>query len=644
MANEFGQIESKIVMPESYDPISGALSGSLSYRVANRDHDAKLVQEDTYVQLDAATLSPVTTEYTYNGPYLSRVTFEDETYMEFLNHNDVGQPRTVKDQLSRTTQLSYDQYNEGPNVLERRIVMEDDGEDLVTGYTYTNGNLGVPAGLLETHTDPLERITTYEYYDSADVPSVDPKIYGQLKRITYHDSTFESFAYAISASGMEVEHTDELGRKRTEYYDSLNRLVKVEEPDPDGQLPFVMPTTHYRYDTAGNLREVIDAEMNSTTFEYDARNRLIKLTRQAGDPAPSTEYRYDGAGNLIAEIDPLGRMSVWQYDAADRMIAEIGPDVDEIITATWQNPVNRYDVNADGAVDTLDQESFALAGLSGALTPLALDELPLVSGEAGILFYVDVDGDNDVDQFDEDAVAAYLANPANPSLDPDGPNYGDPLGRPITRYGYDPAGNVRFMIDAKGEETAYEYDVRSLRTKVLAPAVPDPAQSGTLIRPTTVFAFDDARQLEDVIDALGRTTSYVFDNASRLVAVSGPDPDGSTPIWRNETSPFDVDHNGVVDANDKQLVIDVYDAGAQGGTNHSLMSYFQGHATTWPPYNAQGVGMELQLSGPTPEQGFVDLNGDGFIGLADIDLISDFVDQGIVGTAIATAPNIAVLL
>jgi len=55
-------------------------------------------------------------------------------------------------------------------------------------------------------------------------------------------------------------------------------------------------STQFVYDAAGNLQTKTDKEQKATSYEYDALNRLTKVTDGIGQ----TEYTYDNRDNLIA--------------------------------------------------------------------------------------------------------------------------------------------------------------------------------------------------------------------------------------------------------------------------------------------------------------------------------------------------------
>ncbi len=162
----------------------------------------------------------------------------------------------------------------------------------------------------------------------------------------------------MTSTATIVTITDELGRDTKEHYDALDRLVKVERPDPTGGSQ--LTTTEHFYDKSGNLVRLIDAEQNETRYEYDELGRVTKITEADPDGEleeyenPVTTYSYDAAGNLQSQVDPNGRLTTYHYDAANRLVAMIEPDVDGTVTSVHHNLASAKDVNADGVANNLD--------------------------------------------------------------------------------------------------------------------------------------------------------------------------------------------------------------------------------------------------------------------------------------------------
>ena len=99
-----------------------------------------------------------------------------------------------------------------------------------------------------------------------------------------------------------------------EYYkkfatDKMNRVTRMDEIYTDGRRF----TTTYQYDKKGNKTAVTDIYGNTTHYEYDEFNRVVRVTMPPvldEDHVvynPQTTYEYDIFGNVTSETDPKGQ-------------------------------------------------------------------------------------------------------------------------------------------------------------------------------------------------------------------------------------------------------------------------------------------------------------------------------------------------
>jgi YD repeat-containing protein len=97
---------------------------------------------------------------------------------------------------------------------------------------------------------------------------------------------------------------------------------RVAAPDSPVSPPITTPlgpyaTTTYDYDSAGNLIGITDSKRNKTTLIYDSLNRRVRVS----DPdLGQWLYEYDSNGNLIKQTDALKRVTLLQYDTTNRLV------------------------------------------------------------------------------------------------------------------------------------------------------------------------------------------------------------------------------------------------------------------------------------------------------------------------------------
>ncbi|MBI3828860.1 MAG: RHS repeat protein [Planctomycetes bacterium] len=167
-------------------------------------------------------------------------------------------------------------------------------------------------------TDPTGRRRDFEYNAATHV-----------SKITYPDATFETFAY----NGFEevTQHVDRLSRVTEYTYDTRgNMLTKTVGKILVAGVPTATPETatwNWEYFPSGDtnpflLKSSTDANGNVTDYEYDSNHFLVKIkdpADNAGDPRAETLFAYDSTGRLVSMTDPELRVTTHEYDARNRV-------------------------------------------------------------------------------------------------------------------------------------------------------------------------------------------------------------------------------------------------------------------------------------------------------------------------------------
>jgi YD repeat-containing protein len=288
---------------------------------------------------------------TENGPRT------DVTDVVTYTYNPDGTRASMTDALGHTT--NYTSYDASGKLLSMR-----DANGLVTDYVYDQRDRMTDAKVKANAASTVVEVTHYDYTPT-----------GSLDKLTLPDGSFLSYAYddadrligvtdnldnsvsytlngngdrisevtkdpanalvmtmgrAIDAlgrvqsvSGAEVNEistytyngngnektaTDPNLNLTSNEYDALDRLTQVIDPN---QVP-----VGFKYDPQDNLVEVSDPRQLKTTYAYSGFDELSKLT--SPDTAV-TDYGYDIAGNLVSRKDARGITATYQYDAANRL-------------------------------------------------------------------------------------------------------------------------------------------------------------------------------------------------------------------------------------------------------------------------------------------------------------------------------------
>ncbi len=297
-----------------------------------------------------------------------------------------------------------------------------------------------PAATSDPHTTAQPAHWTTYRYDAAHRP-VERVHPGNPSRGT-------STVYRVGA----VDRRDELGHLVTARHDAFGRIVGVDEQvTPCPGCPADTNTTSYTYDAADRLLTITDAAGQVTTTVRDAAGRETSFT----DPDRGTRTRsWWPDGTLKSETDAAGTHT-WTYDAAGRPKTRHDNGTNATHRARWN-----YDVDPR----TGQPQGFS-ADRPTLVTYSSVDGGVAVNGSTR--FWYDRMGRTNQDQRCVDAACQSMWY----SYDIGGrleylryPKPGDPDGEQV-RYTYDAAGRLKsvgaYLTDIEynpsGQPTAAVY-------------------------------------------------------------------------------------------------------------------------------------------------------------------------------------------
>ncbi len=213
------------------------------------------------------------------------------------------QPTTVNDAAGQTTATTY-------NVAGQPLTVTNAKNETTTyAYEGTTGHLtsvtGPVASAITSYTyDDLGRVHTITDADGYTVTD-DYDALNRLTRRTYPDGTFRSVSY----DRLDIaEARDRRGRVFKYFYDRLGRRTGTR--DPLGRIE------RQEWCGCGSIEALIDANGNRTSWQFDARGRVISENRA---DSTSTTYSYDATGRLRTITDPKGQVATHTYLADDRL-------------------------------------------------------------------------------------------------------------------------------------------------------------------------------------------------------------------------------------------------------------------------------------------------------------------------------------
>jgi RHS repeat-associated protein len=244
--------------------------------------------------------------------HIGRVLDDGITQLYTYGYNSFGKITNSVDPLGRRLSFIYD--TNGIDLVEVRQTRGANNE-LLLRATYNNQHrplMTVDAagqtntyryntrGQLLSTTNPKNETTTYTYDDNAYLTAIDGPLPGTNDLVTIGHDPFGRMERAAGATGYSLVFD----------YDALNRLTRVTYPDST----FIQHT----YDRL-DVVDIRHRDGGHTLLEYDNLRRVRKITDAAGR---ETLFSWCGCGALSTLIDPMGRATEWQSDIQGRITAK----------------------------------------------------------------------------------------------------------------------------------------------------------------------------------------------------------------------------------------------------------------------------------------------------------------------------------
>ncbi|MFM8892488.1 MAG: hypothetical protein ACKOTB_12850, partial [Planctomycetia bacterium] len=328
-------------------------------------------------------------------------------------------------------------------------------------------------------------------------------------------------------------------------YDGLGREIRTVLPDPDGATGAERPVTGRVFNTAGFLAAVTDPLGRTTRYTTDTLGRVVAVTDPAGGTSTTV---YDAVGNPLVVTDPLGRRTCSVYDPLNRPLVVRLPRPD----AASATPEIRSTYDSVGrciaTTDPLGHTTWRHYDPVGRVTAVT-DALGVGPGDLRHTVRTDYDRAGRVTATSDELGrrTEFVYDPLGRRIRSLGPDAGQ--GRPTTFYGYDAAGNLRYVTDPRGgnagapEFTTWTfYDGVGRVVAVVDPlgadwpvtAIPEQVPDSQ-VAGVTRSTYDARGRLANITDTSGRRTDYTVDNLGRRVSETGPaaTTDGPRPVTRH---------------------------------------------------------------------------------------------------------------
>lgn len=445
---------------------------------------------------------------TINGPRtdVSDVTTFD--YYDCTTGDECGQLESITNALGQVT--TFDTYDAHGRLLEMT-----DPNGLVTAITYdVRGRILV---VTQTPTSGPARVATNVYDDV-----------GQLTSATHPDGM--GLAYEYDAAHDLISVTDNLGNSIEYDYDNRGNRTDEDVYDPGSVLTRTVDytydlknridtvnnggfTSNLVFDVLGNLKEETNPNSETTEYSYDPLNRL----EQAIDALTGvTDYAYDVNDNLISVTAPNGASTVYEYDDLGNLLTEVSPDrgtttythnaAGNLITATdARSKVTTYTYDALNRVTEIELDNSDTIAFQYDTGSNAIGRLNKITDNSGETTWA-------YNNFGQ--VTAKTQQIGTISL--------------TTEYAYDATGRLTTMTLPSGKEVTYGYDdhlpmsVSVDSTTILSGAIYEPfgpVNGWTWGNATTHSRSFDLRGLLDSQSMATDTRTLGYDAAGRLTTL-----------------------------------------------------------------------------------------------------------------------------
>ncbi|MFF5340151.1 DNRLRE domain-containing protein [Streptomyces althioticus] len=478
-----------------------------------------------------------------------------------------GDLAKVTDAKGVVTEYTYDALG---RETESRVVSDAHPEGVTTTTTYDGESrpltvTGPVTTNAVTGTDHQARTTyTYDGDGKALTESVADLLGGDATRTTRHtydthgrlatltDPEGGEETYAYDVYGRQTSRTLPGNRTFRYTYTALGQLATVtltgftgDPNDPSPAEDVVLDS--YAYDPVGRLAEHTDAMGRTTRYTYyDDGLQAREILAGFHDPDGTTrdlvlsDRTYDAAGHLVRETTGNGKVATaYEVDAAGRTSAEI-LDPSGLVRRT------AYTYDAGGAVLTATR-----TGTGGTRTEKVtyerdttgdLTRETVENGTADLVTTYEVDDRGLVVSTTAPRGNATGADPAAYTTDYTYDALGRPVAtrdapvtgetrqtaattvRPTTTIGYNTFGETTDVRAPNGDVTHTEYDRAGRATSTTLPAYTPPGATSPLPGEVT-RSYDAAGNLTSETDALGRVTTYAYDQLGNLAKVTLPAPE-----------------------------------------------------------------------------------------------------------------------
>lgn len=316
--------------------------------------------------------------------------------------------------------------------------------------------------------------------------------------------------YHFSPTGLQTSMVDRNGNTTTYTYDANDRLTTITDPAgivntftyTDGLLTNVTNpggTTTFQHDAQGNLTTVTFPDGSGQTFGYDPRHLMTSETDTNGN---LTQRTYNAFGQLTNATLPGG---VIRATTASQLVGWVPPGSG---TETDPAPITRPE---DALSTFIDGEGHTTTFVTGQF-----GEATQITDPAGFITSFTRDSDGNPTQTTIPSGAVF-----DRTFDDQGNllTFTDQTLGGTTTFTYEPVFNqITTLTNPFNQTTDFTYDANGNLTQITTP-----------LNRTVTFSYDDRGLVTNLTDPLGTLTAYTYNAQGNLTALAqGTGPDQRT--------------------------------------------------------------------------------------------------------------------
>ncbi|TDX53272.1 RHS repeat-associated core domain-containing protein [Orenia marismortui] len=243
------------------------------------------------------------------------------------------------DSLSRLVKITYPEDGEVPAKNIEDIVLADygdrsdnpvkvqsyDDENYITTVVNATKDIAVDDSRITDNnlSEPIFNKSKYDY----DQLGRWRKLEQFLKKDNIIEVVETSFEY--DGRGNRIETTDAEGKLTKKEYDALDRVTKITYPDRN------YATIEYNEEEFS--KTITDKEMNQTVEIADWEGNVTSVARKLKNGVSYIKFaQYDAVGNQIAMIDEEGRVTNHYYNDLNQLVKEELPEDDYVVNGLLQ--------------------------------------------------------------------------------------------------------------------------------------------------------------------------------------------------------------------------------------------------------------------------------------------------------------------